>query len=97
MFSIFINILISGITCDVIDGPEHGSLQYVGDSPQSMLNSIAVFTCDDTYELDGASDLVCLPNGQWSADPPQCVSTDCQIEGTCFLVTLFKRNKYIKF
>ena len=88
----FFDILISGVTCDAIGDPEHGSLQYVGDSPQSMLNSIAVFTCDADYELDGVSDLVCLANGQWSADPPKCVSTNCEIEGTSYLFHCLKET-----
>ena len=45
-----------------------------------MMGSVAEFHCDENFRLNGVESLICLPNGDWSRDPPKCESTECDDE-----------------
>ena len=38
----------------------------------NFVDSVATFTCDFGYILDGDDQRICQPNGTWSSMPPQC-------------------------
>ena len=33
----------------------------------------AIYTCNEGYKLDGASNTTCGSNGQWSPEEPKCL------------------------
>nr|CAD7258064.1 unnamed protein product [Timema shepardi] len=41
-------------------------------NPDLKQGTTATYTCDEGYELFGASILVCLPSGSWQGDIPFC-------------------------
>jgi len=61
------------VTCPALAPPTDGSVTYVDIAPRGQLDSIAEFSCDDNFELVGESSVVCLPDGSWSEQVPQCV------------------------
>ena len=73
-------IFLPAVDCSPLEQPTNGSIQIVGEVPQYMESSIAVYECDAGYELDGVSALICLPDGQWSHLPPQCLPEECDVE-----------------
>lgn len=51
-----------------LDDPENGDVDVDSVIPGSLAN----FTCDNWFKLDGDKQLTCQPNGQWSDDIPTC-------------------------
>ncbi|GBN16503.1 Sushi, von Willebrand factor type A, EGF and pentraxin domain-containing protein 1 [Araneus ventricosus] len=57
------------------------------------VNSIAVFFCTDKRKkLHGKNLVTCLPNGQWSGDPPKCKVTCPSIEETEGMRVFYTKN-----
>ena len=50
----------------------NGEVHVVNTTYQSRVN----FTCDDGYRIVGAGSAVCLANGTWSNEIPQCIGED---------------------
>ena len=68
------------------DSPDddHFTINYVDDVPHNMLHSVAVYTCDEGYELTPETEhyaRVCLPGGEWSGSAPTCAKKDCEDTG----------------
>ena len=40
----------------------------------TTLESLANYTCNTGFRLDGVDQRVCLSNGSWSDDAPSCIS-----------------------
>ena len=59
------------IDCEIPPNPEHG---YVDTSTGTVFNSLAMYSCDVGYMLDGVSRSVCGPDGIWSPGTPTCPS-----------------------
>ena len=57
-------------------------MQFIGASAESTEDSIAVFQCEEGFQIDGVQALVCLANSEWSHSVPQCLPMDydCEIE-----------------
>ncbi|XP_044067408.1 complement receptor type 1-like [Siniperca chuatsi] len=52
------------------------SVHWVGDS--------MTFTCSEGFQLDGAQQITCGPDGQWEPQPPRCLpSPDDKATGGC--------------
>lgn len=51
--------------CEKLENPMNGTIHQ--DYKQ------ANFSCDQSYVLDGDSVLYCLPTGNWSTEPPDCI------------------------
>ncbi|XP_057653656.1 sushi, von Willebrand factor type A, EGF and pentraxin domain-containing protein 1 [Diorhabda carinulata] len=47
-------------------------------SNASYYGALALYTCDDNYELDGVSRRLCQENGTWSSDAPVCKEIQCK-------------------
>ena len=45
------------------------------DDNEMMIGSIANYTCDTGFLLQGKSSRVCQANGTWSSNPPSCQDT----------------------
>ncbi|XP_056264534.1 beta-2-glycoprotein 1-like [Pseudoliparis swirei] len=59
--------------CPSPDPLAHGESFYEDVVFQSRIN----FTCDEGYTLTGDSTMVCLANGTWSAQVPECKTVTC--------------------
>ena len=59
----------STVLCPLLSAPENGAVMVNGWSVGEM----AVFTCNEGYELVGASKLTCQENGMWDNPPPMCI------------------------
>lgn len=58
------------ITCDDLSHPDNGRVTLKGGS---AVNSIAEYTCNEGFQLDGDSLRFCRLNGTWTEYPPVCV------------------------
>jgi CUB/sushi domain-containing protein len=41
------------------------------------VGSTATYTCNDNYQLMGASTRMCQPDGTWSGEEPMCIEIEC--------------------
>ena len=60
----------AAIVCDQLADPENGE---VSQPDPAIVRSVAVYTCNHGFELDGASKRVCQADGTYSQQPPVCV------------------------
>lgn len=44
-------------------------------SNATYYGALALYSCDNNYELDGVSRRLCLENGTWSSEAPVCGGT----------------------
>ena len=58
----------TAIDCGVLISPVNGIVQF----QSTVLFSIARYTCDHGYELNGEKERQCMANGHWSAEHPTC-------------------------
>ena len=56
------------ITCPVLLPPDNGRVTQLGNTP----GSLAIYSCDENYQLSGESQRTCESNGQWSGVAPAC-------------------------
>ena len=64
--------------CGALQSINNGTFHFVGEVPEYLLHSVAVYTCDEGFEMVGEDYArVCLPGGEWSGSLPECVSRDC--------------------
>lgn len=67
--------------CPPLEPPMNGSLNYHGPHPADHIHSIVEVVCDAGHVVDNDPFLLCMENGQWSAEMPQCIPYSCgQIE-----------------
>ena len=63
-----ITIIYTAVDCGPLSDPLNGSVK-------SAFESIAIYTCDTGYVLDGADTRICQANGMWSGTEPSCGET----------------------
>ena len=61
--------IISGLDCPTLTPPDNGELSPMG---ANSYNDEVTFTCNQNYELEGASSVKCQANGTWSDRIPTC-------------------------
>ena len=66
------SVLFHFSVCQDISNPDNGEVTL---SMGMNFESRAEFTCDETYNLKGLQQLVCMSNGYWSGPPPTCTRT----------------------
>uniref|UniRef100_A0A8C5BXU1 Beta-2-glycoprotein 1-like n=1 Tax=Gadus morhua TaxID=8049 RepID=A0A8C5BXU1_GADMO len=59
--------------CPAIDTPPNAEMHFEDNLYQSRVN----FTCNEGYNLHGASSVVCQENAEWSASSPECKVVTC--------------------
>ncbi|XP_059902149.1 beta-2-glycoprotein 1-like isoform X2 [Gadus macrocephalus] len=59
--------------CPAIDTPSNAEMHFEDNLYQSRVN----FTCNEGYNLHGASSVVCQENAEWSASSPECKVVTC--------------------
>ncbi|XP_018896895.2 sushi, von Willebrand factor type A, EGF and pentraxin domain-containing protein 1 isoform X2 [Bemisia tabaci] len=72
-----IEIVVTAVHCPVL--PPRRSLTI--SSQATKMNSLIKFTCGNGNALIGASEITCLPSGNWSAPLPVCESVECPDPG----------------
>ncbi|XP_078610885.1 E-selectin-like [Branchiostoma floridae x Branchiostoma japonicum] len=70
------------VQCPALTPPDNGSLSTTG---VSYYNDEVMFTCNQGYELEGASSVRCQANQTWSSSVPTCTDTDecAAVNGRC--------------
>ncbi|CAI7992907.1 Sushi, von Willebrand factor type A, EGF and pentraxin domain-containing protein 1 [Geodia barretti] len=78
------------VNCSNLKGPEHGRVSVT----DTTYNSVATYTCNDSYTLVGDHESKCLSSGIWSGVTPICTgqpvdscSCDCTGISVSFAVT----------
>ena len=64
------------IDCGVLLAPANGAVDL---SDGSLVDAVAIYTCDPSFRLIGVESRVCQENGSWSGEAPVC-------EGNCTIV-----------
>lgn len=54
--------------CPELPDPPHGQVQLTG----RQFNDLAVYTCDDGYQIIGLDQVICNSDGVWSDGQPSC-------------------------
>ena len=62
--------LILEILCEELINPENGTVSLPS---ERIVDSIATYACNDSFELLGAVSVTCQLNGTWSGDEPICI------------------------
>ncbi|XP_066271291.1 sushi, von Willebrand factor type A, EGF and pentraxin domain-containing protein 1-like [Branchiostoma lanceolatum] len=60
--------------CPTLSAPSNGALSPV---EANSYQDVVTFTCNQGYELDGASSVTCLADQTWSAPIPTCQPRQC--------------------
>ncbi|XP_078582019.1 uncharacterized protein LOC144865296 [Branchiostoma floridae x Branchiostoma japonicum] len=58
--------------CNTLANPTNGAV-----SGSRFYGGAVTFTCNEGYNLDGASTLTCLADATWNGDPPTCEVVQC--------------------
>ena len=58
----------TAIICPALIPPNNGNVNQFGNTP----GSLALYGCDDNFELSGDMSRECGPNGQWTGEAPLC-------------------------
>ena len=62
-------LIAAAIVCGRLRDPENGD---VAQRRPALVGSVAVYSCDDGFELSGNSRRVCQLNGRYSGVAPVC-------------------------
>ncbi|CAG2116797.1 unnamed protein product, partial [Medioppia subpectinata] len=68
-----VEIIVKPVHCSAL--VESDGLKII--SPSTKMNAKALFTCRPGMKLNGTDSAECLPSGNWSADTPTCIITEC--------------------
>ncbi|XP_062510209.1 uncharacterized protein LOC134186269 [Corticium candelabrum] len=60
--------------CSILVTPSNGSKS----TNTLSCGTVVDFSCDDCYDLEGDSQLTCLPNNSWSGEEPNCALKSCR-------------------
>lgn len=57
------------ILCEELSAPDNGT---VSQPVERTVDTIATYACSNGFELVGAVNVTCLPNGTWSSGEQSC-------------------------
>ncbi|CAH1255409.1 CSMD3 [Branchiostoma lanceolatum] len=63
------------VQCPPLTAPLNGALRPVG---ETSYQDLVTFTCNQGYELNGASNVTCQADQTWSQPVPACTPVQCQ-------------------
>ncbi len=74
------------VTCSDLPSLANGDIDYGGaGSPGSRpVDTVATYTCDTGYTLDGGTTRFCA-SGVWSGSPPTCQGEFCNSSTVCII------------
>lgn len=61
--------LVVVVECEDLLDPLNGMVMLMGRTPGSM----AMYTCEMGFMLEGDMTRTCRPDGEWSGDEPVCI------------------------
>ncbi len=65
-------------TCPDLIVPANGMISYnMGIASLRPVNTVATYTCDTGYTLNGGTTRTCGSGGSWSGSAPNCVGEFC--------------------
>lgn len=64
----FMMYLLLAAKCEALENPNNGIVTFT----TLYEGSVATYTCDNTFKLNGQSTRTCQSGGQWSGDDPSC-------------------------
>ena len=70
---------VDGNKCPTLEDIPNGSVDMTG----VTVGSTATYTCNDNYQLMGASTRMCQPNGTWSGEEPSCIGERNRVYTNC--------------
>lgn len=59
----------SVVSCEALPDIDNGEVDITG----TVFDSVATYSCDEDYRLDGDMQRTCLSSGTWSGSEPQCL------------------------
>ena len=62
-------MIFLGVECPQLENPTNGTVSQ----PNNVSGTIATYTCDLDFVLNGSESQTCIINGTWSAKPPTCI------------------------
>ena len=74
---------IAAINCGGLSSPSNGQISIT----DTTFGSIATYSCDPGYTLDGNTSRICQADGQWSGSQPSC-------NGEWYLL-IIEQNMYV--
>lgn len=60
--------LDTAIDCGFLDPPANGDVDLL----DTTLGSVANYSCDRLFRLNGPETQICMENGEWSLNAPVC-------------------------
>ena len=63
--------------CPALTDPSNGHVNYTS----TTFTSLAYYTCNDRYQINGATVVKCIRGGLWNSTPPTCQGI--QLHSTC--------------
>ena len=63
----------TAVDCGPLDPPMDGSVTLTG----TVFGSVATYSCNDGFGLEGEETRECQANSQWSGEAPTCVRKYC--------------------
>ncbi|XP_038067159.1 sushi, von Willebrand factor type A, EGF and pentraxin domain-containing protein 1-like [Patiria miniata] len=79
------------ITCPELVAPSHGAVF----SPLITNGSVAVYTCDEGYVINGTSNLTCTESSTWNHSPPECRPVTCPVPSIQNGTAAFSGHQYL--
>ena len=70
LINVYVFDFILEIICEELSNPLNGTVSLPS---QRIVDSIATYGCNDSFELEGAVSVTCQLNGTWSAEEPICI------------------------
>ena len=88
MAYMFLNIYYIGVDCGGLEAPSNGSVNI----RSTTYDSVANYSCNVGYALNGESLRTCLTSGEWSGTEPTCSGSFDNFKG----IALFCTHCYVK-
>ena len=64
------SLLYTVVDCGALASPAHGQVK----APDTIFNSVAIYSCNVGRVLTGDEIRICLETGRWSGSAPACTS-----------------------
>ncbi|XP_077133110.1 P-selectin-like [Ranitomeya variabilis] len=69
----------SAVQCKVLQSPEHGQVHCSDTFGEYRFQSICNVTCEEGFESQGTTSLLCQNTGEWSESTPSCSAVQCKV------------------
>ena len=63
----------TGVECGILTPPKNGDISF---SQGTVYGSVATYSCEPPFQLEGTATRVCQDDGEWSGHAPTCQSKE---------------------